>query len=137
MDIATEYLNTDFELKSKTSFDALHRELERGGSVLHYVSDEGGDWYLVFESATSSNPDNHNAERDILSSISLLSQLSREAKSELATCYLREFNIGFSCGDTWAYSRSLTASTVQAIAEANCSISVTLYPTHNLNKEEN
>jgi len=92
---------------------------------------------LVFESETSSNPDNRNAERDILSSISFLSQLSREAKSELATCYLREFNIGFSYSDTWAYSHSLTASTVQAIAATDCSISVTLYPTRNLNKEEN
>lgn len=137
MSIATEYLNTDFELKSKTSFDALHRELERGGDILYYVSNEESDWYLVFESATCGNPGNRNAERNILSIISLLFQLSQEAKTELATCYLRKFNIGFSCGDTWAYTHSLSASTVQAIAEADCSVSVTLYPTHNLNKEEN
>lgn len=136
MNIATEYINTDFELKSQTSFDALHLELKQEGYVLHYDNEEG-DWYLVFESVTSGGIDDRSAEQDILSIISLLCQLSSKAKSELAACYLREFNLGFNCGDIAAYSLSLSASTVRAIAEVDCSISVTLYPLHNPNKEKN
>ena len=57
-----------------------------------------------------------------------MSVIAVVATAELASCCLREFNIGFHCWDTWAYVHTLASPVVQAVANADCSLAVTLYP---------
>jgi hypothetical protein len=60
--------------------------------------------------------------------VDAINRLSSVAKVELDACYLREFNIGFECGDSWAYVHSIPLCAVNAASNAGCSIVVTLYP---------
>ncbi|TWU35193.1 hypothetical protein Q31b_52890 [Novipirellula aureliae] len=127
----TEYANTDFDLKSATPFDTLQRELDESCCVLHYTHGGDGHWHSIVESSHEDESDNRNAELDIAAILEAVNRLSPVAKAELHACYLREFNIGFHCWDTWAYIHTLPNAIVRAIADANCSIAVTLYPMRN------
>ncbi|REK21332.1 MAG: hypothetical protein DWQ41_21820 [Planctomycetota bacterium] len=127
----TEYANTDFDLKSATPFGTLQRELDESCCVLHYTHGEDGHWHSIVESSHEDENCNRNAELDIAAILEAIHALSPVAKSELDACYLREFNIGFHCWDTWAYVHTLPHSLVRAIADANCTIAVTLYPMRN------
>ncbi|MCK5840724.1 MAG: hypothetical protein KAH31_01040 [Candidatus Sabulitectum sp.] len=132
MTTKTEYTNTDFDLKSKTPFDSLHRELDGTCCVLHYTHGDDGHWHSIVESTHDEKSTDRDAAQDILSMIHALNSLSPLAKAELDTCYLREFNIGFHCWDTWAFAHQLPLPVVRAVADASCSIAVTLYPMRNL-----
>lgn len=135
--IETEYANTDFDIKSKKSFDTLHRELDGSCCTLHYVHAVNGHWTASYESDHHSDSESNEdsvesgAARDILKLIKAIAALSPTAKAEFDACYLREFNIGFECGDSWAYIHQLPPHVVQAAAKADCSIAVTLYPMRN------
>jgi hypothetical protein len=124
----TEYANTDLELKSATPFDTLKRELDESCCVLHYVHGDDGHWHSLVESSHQDESGNRKAKLDIAAILEAVKRLSPHAKAELDACYLRAFNIGFHCWDTWAYAHSLPNDLVRAIAESNCSIAVTLYP---------
>lgn len=127
----TEYANTDFDLKSATPFDTLHRELDKTCCVLHYTHGDDGHWHSIVESSHDDESCNRNAETDIATIINAIHALSPTAKAELDGCYLREFNIGFHCWATWAYVHALPPAVVRSVADANCSIAVTLYPMRN------
>ncbi len=127
----TEYANTDFDLKSETPFDTLNDELERACCVLHYTQDEDGHWFSIVEAVHEDDTSNRNAELDILEILDAINALSPAAKLEYDSCYLREFNLGFNCWDTWAYVHRLPHSVVKAVANAGCSLAVTLYPMRN------
>ena len=127
----TEYANTDFDLKSATPFDTLQRELDQTCCVLHYTRGDDGHWHSIVESSHCDENRNRNAEMDIHAIIKAMRSLSPVAMAELNACCLREFNIGFHCWDTWAYVHALPNAIVRAIADADCSVAVTLYPMRN------
>lgn len=131
MTTETEYANTDFDLKSESPFEALYRELEASCCVLHYTHGEDGHWHSIVESLHDDDYPTRNAEMDILAMIAAIDTLSPAAKAEFDACYLREFNIGFHCWDTWAYVHAVSPNVVRAVADAGCSIAVTLYPMRN------
>ena len=126
--IETGYANTDFDLKSTSSFDTLHNELASGCLVLHYGCGDDGHYHASYESDHDGESTESGAERDILLIIDVLNSLSEVAKRELESCYLREFNVGFECGDSWAYVHSIPHHALAATANAGCSLAVTLYP---------
>lgn len=130
MTIDSEYRNTDLDLKSVAPFDTLNHELGHACCVLHYTHGSDGNWHAIVESLhdSSSVP---AAETDIKSIIDALKQLSPAAQAEFDACFMREFNIGFDCGDTWAYSHMLHTAIIQEIADAHCSLAITLYPKRN------
>ncbi len=127
----TEYANTDFDLKSATPFDTLHRELEQTCCVLHYTRGDDGHWHSIVESSHDEGSRDRNAELDIKAIVIAINALSPDARAELDACYLREFNIGFHCWDTWAYLHTLPPAVVRSVADVNCSLAVTLYPMRN------
>ena len=112
-------------------FDSLQRELDKTCWVLQYTHGDDGHWHSTVESSHGDESCNRDAEMDIIAIINAINALSPTAKAELDACYLREFNIGFECWDTWGYVHSLPPAVVRAIANANCSIAVTLYPMRN------
>jgi hypothetical protein len=127
MIIETEYVNTDLDLKSAVPFDTLNQELSQMCFILHYTLGGDGNWHSIVESRHDGTSI-RTAEMDIDSIIEALRRLSPAAQTELDACFMREFNIGFHCGDTWAYPHRLPASIVQSIADARCSLAITLYP---------
>lgn len=123
----TGYANTDFDLKSASPFDALHRELAESCCVLHYTHVDG-TWYSIVEAARDESTEEADAALDIMSMTAAVSRLSPTAKSELAACSLREFNVGFDCWDTWSYVHAIPSHIIRAVADIDCSLAVTLYP---------
>ena len=129
--VDTRYITTDFDLKSKKSFDLLNCELDQTCCVLHYTCGEDGHWHSIVESSLDDGMSERDATVDILSMIDAITDLSSAAKAEFDAGYVREFNIGFHCWDTWSYTHAIPSSVVRAIADAGCSIAVTLYPMRN------
>ncbi len=129
--INTEYANTDFDLKSNVAFDSLHSELQEACSVLQYTKGEDGNWHAVFEAKHNEDSRDRDAAMDILLIVEALESLSEPAKMELEACFLREFNIGFHCGDSWAYEHHVPQDVVRSVADSSCSIAVTLFPMRN------
>lgn len=124
----TEYANTDFDLKSTEPFDALYSELKGSCRVLHYTLGGDGHWYSIVNSLHGEDYRNRDAEKDITAILVAIRALSPGAKAQLDKCCLREFNIGIECWDTWSYTHSIPEAVVRSVADANCSIAVTLYP---------
>jgi len=124
----TSYANTDFDLKSRTPFQTLHDELQASCCILHYVQGDDGNWRASLESGHDDETAESGAGRDIMLIITALNSLSTVAQNELAACYLREFNIGFHCWDSWAYVHQVSPKVIRAVADAECSIALTLYP---------
>ena len=130
-EIESEYKNTDFDLKSNTPFDTLHNELKLSCIELHYTQSKDGNWHASYESNFDAHSLDFDEATNILLIIDALKALSKQAKAEFAACYLREFNLGFHCGDTWAFGHQISEAEVRSVAELECSIAVTHYPTRN------
>ncbi|MBA4015696.1 MAG: hypothetical protein C0483_00765 [Pirellula sp.] len=131
MTVETEYANTDLDLKSATAFDALNRELQQSCSVVHYTRGDDGCWHSIVESSESAEEQDRHATKDIVAMLNAVQRLSPIARAEFDACSLREFNIGLNCWDTWSYVHALPTEVVRAVADAGCSIAVTLYPMRN------
>ena len=126
--IESDYVNTDFDLKSESSFDTLHDELSLRCLVLHYHRGDNGHYHGSYETNHDGELPVSGAQRDIQLFVDAINSLSAPAKAELEACYLREFNIGFECGDSWGFVYSVPHVSVVAAANAGCSLAVTLYP---------
>lgn len=131
MTAETAYANTDFDLKSQTPFDTLHRELGTTCCILHYTLGDDGCWHAIVEASDRDEISGRDAAQDILAMLDAVNALSPTAKAELDGCYFREFNIGFECWDTWGYVHTLPSTVIRAIANAECTVAVTLYPMRN------
>src|ERR1700759_4368817 len=99
--IQTNYANTDFELKSHSPFETLYRELIAKCNLMQYELGGDGIWHAGFELMHDEDSVERDAEKDILTFIEIISALSTTAKDEFHASYLREFNIGFDCWDSW------------------------------------
>lgn len=121
----TSYLNTDLVLASRHSLADLCEEFDRTCCVLYQQQGDGGDWHVAIESNAI---DNVSATDDIRQMMAARETLSSRAVSQWNACHERCFNIGFDCGETWAYQHSLPQNVLGLIADAGCSLTVTLYP---------
>lgn len=129
----THYVNTDFDLESATAFDTLAAELSSLCCQLHYEKTSNGTWSASYEAdpkETDPKGDcpTRDAAKDIADILEAIASLSPTAKTQLAQCSQRDFNIGFHCWDTWAYQHQLPSEIITAISRAHCSTSITLYP---------
>ena len=125
----TQYINTDLELRSNAPLLALHRELEQDCCILYYGAVDSKTWLLTAEANTPevAFTPNYRPENHIRELLRVFSQLSKAAKMELRSCHTRMFDMGFSCGYSERDVYQLSPELIKAIAEANCSVMVTLY----------
>ncbi len=128
---ATQYSNTDLDLKSASPLDILGEELEPDCDVLHCAVGEDGNWHMTIESSHGEITANRSAELDIPAMLGVIANLSANAKQQFDACFLRDFNIGFGCWDSWGYHHKLSHDVLRAIVDAGCTLSVTLYPMRN------
>jgi len=126
----SDYTNTDLDLRSNFSIETLAAELEQSCHVMFCTHGDDGRWYATIESAHDWSA-KRDAAQDIASMLAALSNVSDTAKAEFQNCDRREFNIGFDCWDSWGYNHALPHSVVQGIADAGCTLSITLYPMRN------
>jgi len=129
----TRYINSDLVLASKNPINTLCVEFDRKCCVLYQQQDDDGNWHTTIESDTI---DNASAADDIEKMLAIIPQLGEDARKQWDDCFSREINIGFDCGDTWAFPHSLPTNIVRAIADAECVLAITLYPIRDDDKTE-
>jgi hypothetical protein len=97
----------------------------QGVEPLHVTQGEDGRWYATFESARE-----HTVpEEAICCMLEAVSSLTGKTRGIWSKCELREFNIGYDCGDKpWAFNDGLTNKTLLRIATVGASLRITLYP---------
>jgi hypothetical protein len=70
-----------------------------------------------------------NPSRRFLPFFSVIESLGESLRMVWLGCTLREFNIGYDCGDKpWAFNRGLSNSILTRIAASGASLRITLYP---------
>jgi hypothetical protein len=120
------YLNTDLDLVAQRDLTPLAAALEAQGVPPLYVTHgEDGRWYATFETA-----DQYGAPEESMSKmLDAVESLSGEAHTLWSECSLREFNIGYDCGDEpWAFNNGLTNATLRRTATIGASLRITIYP---------
>lgn len=110
---------------SPVALDVLCAEFERTCCLLYHGKGEDGNWHATIESDAL---ENLSAADDIQKMLNVLPALPTDAKEQWDGCLSRDLNIGFDCGDTWAYPHSLPHDVVRLVADSGCTLSLTLYP---------
>ena len=125
-ELRVRYLNTDLDLISASDLEPLAAALAtRGLQALHVTRGGDGQWYSTFESQA----DPHEPDANISAMLDAIESLDSELTRMWSECQLREFNVGYDCGDEpWAFNQGLTCQTVRRMAAVNVSFRVTIYP---------
>jgi hypothetical protein len=125
------YCNTDLDLKSANDLTALAAEFDaKGLEVLHVTLGDDGLWHSIIEADEPwENPASREPERSIAQMLDVVESLDHALAMIWSRCTLREFNIGYDCGDEpWAFNQGLSHGLLSRIVTAGASIRVTLYP---------
>jgi hypothetical protein len=120
------YLNTDLDLVGPRDLCPLAAALEvQGVSPVHVTPGQDGCWYATFE--TDARRDTPEESMSVM--LAAVESLSGEARALWWECRLREFNIGYDCGEQpWAFNNGLSSATVLRAGTAGASLRITLYP---------
>lgn len=127
MTYKTHYITTDLELAASQDLTPLADVLaQRGFITYNIVQHEDNSWSARFRTEEGfEEPDQNIAA--ILTIIEALDEVSR---SLWERCILREFDIGYECGDEpKTFVQHLTTETLSRIARAGVAVRITLYPT--------
>jgi len=124
----SRYINVDLDVVGATDLAALGVFFDAHADLLHCGKEDGGQWMLTVEAAGSGLSEDVN--RDIDGILGVIEQLDDVSRNLWDRCTTREFNLGFECGETRAHNTRITQRNIRRIADAGCTISVTLYPMH-------
>jgi hypothetical protein len=130
------YLNTDLDVVSPDDLGPLVAAFKAAGvyALFDAQRDADGLWHATFESETSASLE-PEVDLDVL--LAAVESLAPAVRSLWLACGLREFNIGYDCGQRpWAFNNGLSARTLRRLADAGASLRVTLYPPVEESNEE-
>lgn len=126
MDNTICYLNTDLDLVCSEDLTELANAFDAAGSPpLHVTMGDDEKWYASFET------DEQHSEpaENISQMLSIIESLNDPLRSLWTRCTVREFNIGYDCGnEPWAFNQALSADLLERIAVVGASLRITLYP---------
>jgi hypothetical protein len=119
-----QYLNTDLELESASDLAPIVEAFGEDVVVLRHGIVRGNH-RASFEIAGSHAGPNE----DIKYFVALVEALPPSARALWNGCYSRVFDIGYRSGSgTPSYRSELRSNTIQALADLNATIVVTVYP---------
>jgi hypothetical protein len=120
------FLNTDLDLVSADDLSPLAKALEAACVFpMHVTRGADGLWYAMFET----QGERTEPEPCISVMLSAIESLPPAHRSTWDHCTLREFNIGYDCGDEpWAFNQGLSVALLGRMAAVGASLRVTLYP---------
>jgi len=121
------YLNTDLDLTSPSDLTELAMAFAaRGVRALHDVTcNDDGFWHAMFET----DEQHDGPESNIAAVLTVVESLAEPLRSVWSGCTLREFNVGYDCGDTpWAFNQGLSSQLLERMGAARASLRITLYP---------
>lgn len=121
------YLNTDLDIEVSSGLPMLSAALLACGKLYEVASFEGDG----APSRASFECSGHarTPEAAIAEMLGVIEQLDGAAGAVWQACSLKEFNIGYACGEEpSAFSQRLSPALLQRIAAVAASVSVTIYP---------
>ncbi len=120
------YLNTDLDLISDQDLTPLTVALENGNLYTLTVHQrEDKLWCARLEI----NDDHPTPEETIANMLNAIEHLTGTAHTLWTQCSLREFNIGYDCGDRpQRFNNGISSQTILRIGNADASLRITLYP---------
>jgi len=126
MDGKISYCNTDLDLTSSDDLTVLAAFLaDRGVHPLHVTQGADGLWYATFETDDQCEEPEHT----IAAMIAVIESFDRSSRSLWSGCNLREFNVGYECGnEPWAFNQGLSNRLLRRIAAVRASLRITIYP---------
>ena len=131
------YINTDLILLSDHDTASLATHLDKKCELLYCRQDENETWHLCVEAEGSGMYDDSDSspERDIDLLLSVLDALEGPHRDLLSTCRSVDFNIGWIAPERRPQREfSLSAGLLQRIAAFNASLTVTVYPSSDLDE---
>lgn len=126
----THYSNTDLDLVADTDIGELIDVFRDKCHLLSYAH-QNSQWCATIEaSITSANLDDlsRSIERDLDTLLSVAENLGGTPLKQWQLCVKRDLNIGFECGDTWAFAQTFSHDILRRATSMGCSLSITLYP---------
>lgn len=123
-----QYINTDLDLRSPHPIDLLvHALSARGIWSSHNTAGDNGNFYSTLEVSTEEYL--RHPEATIAGFLDAIESLSDEIKLLWNNCDLREFNIGYDCGEEpWAFNNGFSNAIVTRLANAGATLRITIYP---------
>ena len=120
------YLNTDLDLISAENLSSLAAQFEAAGMFTLYVGPHNeGLWSARFDIDTR----HHEPQSTIGAMVDVIESLGEQHRSTWFSCTMREFNIGYDCGDEpGAFTQGLPSELLGRIAALRASLGITLYP---------
>ena len=120
------YLNTDLDLRSGVDLTELIGAFETAGVFsLYGATGEEGDWHASFETQKQHT----EPESNIAEMLNVVESLSSPLRAVWDRCELREFNIGYDCGDEpWAFNQGLSPALLGRMSAAGAALRITIYP---------
>ena len=121
----TRYINTDLDLESGFDLSPLTDALESLGVFpLQVLRTEERGWISALETTTEYK----DPETNITAMLDAIDALNEEMTALWKKCSLRDFDIGYECGEEPHYIRNnLSLNTIQRIAQAGAELRITLY----------
>lgn len=120
------YLTTDLDVCSSRSLVRLVKALEPSGIYEYHKSWPGRvNTFAVFGTTTQ-----HAAPEESLGQmLGAIEALTGRVADLWAGCSLREFNIGYDCGDRpWAFNNGLSNDVLRRLVTSGATLRITLYP---------
>lgn len=120
------YLTTDLFLIAPLSLKPLADELEQNnvGGMSEPTPD--GHWYANLNAEVD---DNVEPETDLRVMLAALETLSAASRMIWEACSVREFDIGYDCGDEpWAFTQRISPETLRRIGALGGTLKITIYP---------
>ena len=124
--MSIRYINTDLDLECPNDLSSLAKDLEaRGVFALHIEQAKEGHWFARFET----EEEYIDPETNIAAMLDVIESAEDSIQRLWRECSLREFNIGYDCGDEpWAFNQGLSNATLKRLAEVGATLRFTLYP---------
>jgi len=125
------YSNTDLDLVAEVDISELVEVFRAKCLVLSYDRAGDGKWYATVEAsldAAKIQDPCRSIDSHMMSLLSVAEHLESIPRMQWNSCVKRDFNIGFECGDTWAFSQTISQDVVGRAAAIGCTVTITLYP---------
>lgn len=120
------YITTALDLRAPINLAPLSDALAKQGLLAHHSGPwQDGLWFVQVGAST----DFPELSQDINAMLSAIEALDEPSQRLWSVCTIREFNIGYDCGDTpWAFHQALLPKTLARIAQVGASLVMTIYP---------